>query len=93
MEADVGCTTSPAWGTLDGAVRAVVAVVVCVLVVASSLVWFGQRRLVYLPDTTDPGAAVEHLAGGSDVELRTSDGLTLRAWRVDPVRPRGMAVL
>jgi hypothetical protein len=74
-------------------VRAVAVVVACVLVVASALVWFGQRWLVYIPDTTDPGSATERLVGGSDVELRTSDGLTLRAWRVDSVRPGRMAVL
>jgi hypothetical protein len=63
------------------------------LVMLVALLWFGQRRLVYFPDPTDPGPASAQAATGSDVELTTSDGLTLRAWRIDPAAPRGAAVV
>ena len=71
-----------------------IAWVLVVLVVLAAVVWFGQRRFIYFPETRSPGPAGDSLAGGSDVELRTADGLTLTAWRVDPSdSARDMAVL
>jgi len=64
-----------------------------VLVALFALLWLGQRRLIYFPDPADPGTASASIAGGSDVTLTTSDGLALRAWLIDPVAPRGAAVL
>ena len=43
-------------------------------------IWFGQRSLMYVPDRNDPGSVVGVIEGGRDVELSTSDGLTLRSW-------------
>jgi hypothetical protein len=74
-------------------VRWLLGVVAVVLVALFALLWFGQRRLIYFPDRTDPGSASAHFAAGSDVTLRTADGVTLRAWRIDPGTPRGAAVL
>lgn len=72
--------------------RWLVVVAITILVVAA-VVFFGQRSVYYQPDRTDPGSVTAHLDAGSDVILHTDDGLDLRAWRIDPGRPRGMAVL
>lgn len=55
--------------------------------------WVGQRALIFFPDRADPGRADRWFARGSDVTLHTSDGLDLRAWRVDPAEPNGYAVV
>jgi len=44
--------------------------------------WVFQRRLIYQPDQSPPGAAADFLSGGRDVTLRTADGLDLAAWYV-----------
>jgi len=66
---------------------------VAVLVVVGgfiAVVWFGQRHLIYFPDTTSPRPP----ADAREVTLETSDGLRLAAWRVSPSAPdRGLAVL
>jgi pimeloyl-ACP methyl ester carboxylesterase len=66
---------------------------VAVLVVVAgfiAVVWFGQRHLIYFPDTTSPRPP----ADAREVTLETSDGLRLAAWRVSPSAPdRGLAVL
>ena len=54
------------------------------MVVVAAMVLFGQRSMIYFPDRADPGPAARMVRGGSDVTLRTHDGLTLRAWRIDP---------
>ena len=61
-------------------VRIVLAAVVIVLLVLA-LLWFGQRRLIYLPDRAAPPAAASVMPGGQDLTLRTEDGLDLGAWR------------
>jgi uncharacterized protein len=48
------------------------------------LAWVGQRHLVHHPDRSDPGPAAEAVDGGTDVTLRTADGLRLTAWFVPP---------
>ncbi|MET0132497.1 MAG: alpha/beta fold hydrolase [Kibdelosporangium sp.] len=47
-------------------------------------VWLFQRKLIYLPDNSPVPSAAEALPGAVDVQLRTSDGLTLGAWLVPP---------
>jgi fermentation-respiration switch protein FrsA (DUF1100 family) len=50
------------------------------------LMWFGQRRLIYFPDTRPPSSegapSLERagLAGAEAVTLATADGLRLGAW-------------
>lgn len=61
--------------------------------IAVGLVWFGQRQLIYFPDSNDPGSAADSFESGSDVELSTSDDLKLSAWLVEPANPRDVAVL
>ena len=64
-----------------------IAVAVVVLAVAAfgSMVWFGQRSLIYYPDRWDPGSVVGRTSNAEDVELTTQDGLTLTAWLLHPV--------
>lgn len=56
-----------------------------------------QRRLIYVPDRAEVGAAAQLHPGGQDVTLRTDDGLDLTAWLLPPTTPaagdRGVAVL
>lgn len=63
------------------------------LALVAGLVWFGQRALIYFPDRRDPGPVTALVDHGEDVQLQTSDGLTLQVWRIDPVRPADVAVL
>jgi uncharacterized protein len=52
--------------------------------------WFGQRRLIYFPDSTSPRPP----ADARQVSLDTSDGLRITAWLVaPPAHDRGLAVL
>jgi uncharacterized protein len=67
-------------------VRAV-AILALVAVVVLALVWAFQRRLVYLPGGPPTVTASEVLAGASQVELHTDDGLTLRAWHAPATGP------
>lgn len=60
--------------------------VLAVLVV--TLAYLFQRRLIYLPSGGPVPSAGTVLPGARDVELRTEDGLTLRAWYV-PARGSG----
>jgi uncharacterized protein len=57
----------------------IVGAVWLVLVVAA---WGLQRHIIYLPDTTDPGAPDR--PGVEEVELTTADGLELTAWFYAP---------
>ncbi len=68
----------------------VVLVVVLVIVVVLIALWFGQRRLIYFPDSTSPRPPGDV----HEVSLATSDGLRLTAWLM-PARQtdRGVAVL
>jgi hypothetical protein len=50
-----------------------------VLVLAVRL---GQRKLLYFPFGRPPNVAHAEIPGAQEVELRTEDGLTLRAWHV-----------
>ena len=55
--------------------------VAAVLVVAVlTLIWLGQRRLIYFPDTSSPSLDRAGLATAEAVTFVTSDGLRLSAW-------------
>ena len=67
-------------------------VVVAVIAVAALvLVWLGQRRLIYFPDTNTPSLDRAGLARAEAVTFTTSDGLRLGAWFIagagSPPRP------
>ena len=47
-----------------------------------SLIWLGQRRLIYFPDTRAPSIERAGLAGAEAVTFTTSDGLRLAGWFV-----------
>jgi uncharacterized protein len=70
-------------------------VVLLVLVVLLTLIWLGQRWLIYLPDRGQVPPAAEVIPGAHDVTLETSDGLSLGAWLVpaDPAADRNLTVL
>ena len=61
-------------------------VVVAALAVLLGAAWLGQRHLVYVPDRSDPGRLAQAAPGtdGTDVRLRTADGLELGAWLLRP---------
>ncbi len=75
--------------------RLLPALLVCVLLMAgvTGAFWALQRRLVYLPDTAPPPPAATVLPGAQDVELTTSDGLSLGAWWLPAEDPSAPAVL
>jgi uncharacterized protein len=67
-------------------------VLVAVIVGAAlTLVWLGQRRLIYFPDTSTPSLDRAGLASAEAVMFTTSDGLRLGAWFIagsgSPPRP------
>ncbi|MGW0018327.1 alpha/beta hydrolase [Rhodococcus sp. NPDC003382] len=74
--------------TLGTAARVLV-IVVAVIAVAGVALLVGQRRLIYLPDTSTPPPAAEVLPGARDVRLTTDDGLELGAWLVPAAEPTG----
>ncbi len=55
-------------------------VVLTILLVPVAAIWLLQRRLVFQPDSSDPGPAAAAISGARDVWLQTSDGLRLAAW-------------
>ena len=65
-------------------------VVTAAAVVALSLVWALQRRLIYLPSTMAVPPAAQVLPGAGDVMLATSDGLRLGGWYVPGDGPPGL---
>ena len=50
------------------------------LVAALTVIWLGQRRLIYFPDTSSPSLERTGLTGAEAVTFPTSDGLRLAAW-------------
>jgi uncharacterized protein len=77
-----------------GRVTRVVLVVAAVAALGLALLWIFQRSLIYLPWGSSVPPAATVLDGARDVQLRTSDGLTLGAWYVPARgRDRGVAVL
>ncbi|WP_194288601.1 alpha/beta hydrolase [Ornithinicoccus halotolerans] len=61
-------------------VLAPLAVLLLLLLVLVLALWAGQRRLIFLPDGSPPGAVEQVLPGGREVPLTTADGLQLTAW-------------
>jgi uncharacterized protein len=55
-----------------------------VVLVVVTAAWFFQRRLIYLPDSQPVPPAEHHVEGARDVTFRTSDGLDLAGWHVQP---------
>ena len=58
------------------------AVAAVLLVSVLTLIWLGQRRLIYFPDTSSPSLDRAGLAGAEAATFVTSDGLRLSAWFV-----------
>lgn len=58
---------------------------------ALTLIWFGQRRLIYFPDPRPPSLDRAGLAAAETITFDTSDGVRLAAWFVagsgSPPRP------
>ena len=58
---------------------------------ALTLIWLGQRRLIYFPDSSPPSLERAGLAGAEAVMFAAADGLQLSAWFVagsgGPPRP------
>lgn len=57
---------------------------VLLLALLAAAVWLLQRRLIYFPDRSSPPAAARVIPAARDVTLRTTDGLRLTAWLVEP---------
>ena len=75
------------------AVAMAAGLVVAVYLVALTLLFVMQRRLIFRPDRTHPDperAGVPHV---QPIIVETADGLTLRAWFVPPADPDGLVVL
>lgn len=65
-----------------------------VVLLVGGLFWFGQRSMMYFPDTTAAGSAADRFPNGSDVTFTTRDGVDLGAWLLAPTgADREMAVL
>ncbi|GIG38729.1 alpha/beta hydrolase [Cellulomonas phragmiteti] len=73
--------------------RVTLGALVAVVAVAVGLVWAGQGRLVYHPDTRAVPAVADVLPGAREVHLTTSDGLRLGAWYLPPADGCDAAVL
>jgi uncharacterized protein len=65
----------------------VLAIAVVIGVAALALIWLGQRRLIYFPDTSTPSLEHAGLAGAEAVTFTTSDGLRHGAWFVPGIGP------
>ncbi len=55
--------------------------------------WWGQRSLIYFPDTAAPPPVGQVLPGARDVGLTTADGLELAAWYVEASASEAATVL
>jgi fermentation-respiration switch protein FrsA (DUF1100 family) len=55
--------------------------------------YFGQRRLLFLPDRTSPDPQRVGIPGIEVLRLSTADGLFLIAWYLPPADPDGFVVL
>jgi fermentation-respiration switch protein FrsA (DUF1100 family) len=71
-------------------IRRVIPAVVFVAVVLGAvlaLVWLGQRRLIYFPDTSPPSLEHAGLTGAEAVTFPTEDGLQLGGWFIGASGP------
>ncbi len=60
------------------------AALVGVAAVLLALLWFGQRSMVFQPDTSEVVDADQVTDGGRDLTLHTADDLELGAWLLPP---------
>ncbi|AYY12168.1 alpha/beta hydrolase [Actinobacteria bacterium YIM 96077] len=65
-----------------GSVLKGIVVAAGIVVILLGVLWLGQRRLIYLPDTSSVPPAADAVSGARDVTLTTEDGLELGAWYV-----------
>ena len=65
--------------------------VVGAYVLLCALVWLLQRKVMYVPDPSNP--PLPKLDGLRDVAIETSDKLTIRAWVFEPPTPKGTVLL
>src|SRR5688572_12392689 len=63
-------------------VLVIVASAALVAVACLTLIWMGQRRLIYFPDTRPPSLEQAGLSGAEAVTFDTADGLRLNGWFV-----------
>jgi hypothetical protein len=63
-------------------VMSLVGLAAVVVAAVLALVWLGQRRMIYFPDTRTPSLEHSGLAGAEAVTFATADGLRLGAWFV-----------
>jgi fermentation-respiration switch protein FrsA (DUF1100 family) len=63
------------------------ATLLILVAVLFTLIWRGQRRLIYFPFGELPQPDTVGLHGVENVAFRTADGLTLNAWFVAPDAP------
>jgi len=73
-------------------VRVAAFVITGVLIGATILV-FSQRSFYYGMSSKSPGIAIYYLERAVDVQLSTSDGLSLGAWEIEPTEANDWAVL
>lgn len=81
--ASAGRSDNGTMSRVSALLRVAGAVVVLWALVAAAA-WLLQRRLIYFPDRSSPPAAARVIPGARDVTLRTTDGLCLAAWLVEP---------
>jgi uncharacterized protein len=63
-----------------------------ILVSSLLLIWFGQRRVIYRPDTERVSPSAEGLTGVAEIELEAPDGAKLVSWFA-PARAGAQTVL
>jgi len=60
----------------------IVLIVLAVVIALGLAVFFGQRRLIYFPNRSNPGSIFDK--NGQDVQFVTADGLMLKTWQINP---------
>jgi fermentation-respiration switch protein FrsA (DUF1100 family) len=75
------------------AVLVFIALAVAFYVAFVALLYFSQRRLLYLPDTAKPDASRTGISGIEVVRLTSSDDAPIFAWYVPPTKSDGLVVL
>ncbi len=58
---------------------------VAIVAVVLAVIWFGQRGLIYFPDSQVPAPAAAGLPSAEPLAFETEDGLRLEGWFVPPV--------
>lgn len=68
-------------------------IVVALVLVVILCAWIFQRKIYYYVGAGDPGSVTQYAEDARDIEVHTSDGTTLTAWRLDPADKGRRAVL